>query len=143
MKYLIALLLVSFSCFSTAANLPELPKELLIQSNLKPGVKAKASAKKTSAESTADQYFSCSATRQSDLVGLPNRTLILQFSKNAVFWIESKKSYNLRVEEFEYLVGDSKEGFIVNRIDGQVDYLIDNKTMHGICKAIDKPVVAF
>lgn len=143
MKQFLLLFFMVLSGVCFAAKLPELPKELLNNSNVKQAPqKAKTSVKKNNNEPIPDQYLSCTATRQSDLVGLPNRTLTVQVSKNSVQWIEARKTYSLRVEEYEYLVGDSKEGFVINRRDGQVDYLEEGKILHGVCKPTSKPDVA-
>lgn len=143
MKYVIAFILTFFSISCFSAKLPELPKELVANSNVKPvAQKGKAPLKKNVAESVDEQYLSCTATRQSDLVGLPVRTYVIQLAKNSVYWLESRKTFSLRTEEYEYLVGDAKEGFVINRRDGQVDYLEEGKVLHGVCKSVDKPNAA-
>lgn len=130
-----------FSFWVKAEKMPELPKELLINSNLKNAKTGKQPPnKKSTSDTIVEKYFSCSVTRQTDLVGLPSRTIAIQVSKNSAYWYENKTSYNLRVEELEYLVGDSKDGFILNRVDGQVDFLAGNTILHGVCKPIEKPV---
>lgn len=143
MKYVIAFILTFFSLSCFSAKLPELPKELVANSNVKPiAQKGKAPLKKNVTDPVIDQYLSCTATRQSDLVGLPVRTYVIQLSKNSAYWLESRKTFPLRIEEYEYLIGDAKEGFVINRRDGQVDYLEDGKVLHGVCKLVDKPATA-